>query len=1051
MRSLGLEQTIRRYSRVDGPYDDDFCGNDVHVSTSPYEIYLEYNKNVPEVGTFIPAGLYETLDEYDERRKVIMELTKDWTLKDAKTLVEKFWIPRTTFRSFQQWVVNQILPRMDLLNPTKTFCDENKTDFIIGYMIDVGWDPFRMWSCSPPNESYEDIRMVANGIWDMLGHSTYGRIKNEYMKLFNTNGHRIIQFIDLVDKSIPKTETIEQFMIQREKKMVAHLVWLAKTDGRIFDHFYKRLMKKANHNIAMSMSLNDPLMSEEERLRRDWMLITQPKKGDYEFRVEGHNKMRDSIVGEYVKPSDYEEARDGMFEHYFREENKYMDDYLLMKYAYFIDHPNEMEDVDTLCGDLPDKVVGIIHEKYGKFDNEILASVISIANNTFQKDIRKARWTEKDAVKHVLEIVRDMYPAVCRLQLKVDTEHGEDVVRNSDLNIIGAFRVIMTNPDAKEEFFRISRIFGSQDPRHNPKICEMLTELATNVMNQTKVRSKFRKDPQSILLRKEQPRNPKSRVTDYFDRFVAANEEFGNDKFDLVINGDSDRGHELSKSLTHAQEKKIAHDREAKRVELRRQLMRKTGTSGLNDAMERYLGTVETKKVDYSGRNPRDADLAKKRKETKSMKELLAELDIHQDESVDLGTASVDDLEEIVNTIFTDKGQQYILDVIDKFDRESKSEYDETEEKKMLKDRLETIRSNIEEIIGSGDPLYIKNGKGEPGSFTPEDTMLTKEDVVEMLEWMTQDELIDFIDKKLDQNSRDELIDFISEGNTMEDVRQVLIRNAELFADVPDDDPQEAYSKKDQTEFLTHLWEMIQDLDNSSLIQFIHDFLDEKDKELYLNYIRKGMTAYEIKRRIIKLLISEYDICYMMDVILGADDDGLPVDDEIERLILGRMENEDVDSDDTGIHFDSIFKSGVPDTTISRNDVMQSLIKRAPEISSNSLEQDKNDFYRWMVSNFNVNEADLNDVLDRLDRRGFEDFRANILNAYKSGKIRPIGKFEPEPREEEEAIDFGSLRDDVKKWRNLKLSSREDDEDDDDDDISEADAYQRINNLVRRL
>lgn len=885
---------MRYYGKTDGPYEDEYACRDIHVKESPHEIYQSYNRDYPDIGWFIPAGFFETREEYDIRREGIMNIVRGWQYYDAKEVIEKYWIPRSNYRSFQQWSANQMLPRMNYLAPHLIPTNKAKCDFIISWLIDIGWDPNHSWICLPPEDPYDDVKYVTNRMWDMLNHRTYQHTKNEYCRLFHNNAHRYAQFVDMVDKSIPRNpDEMGVFLITREKIMISHLVWLAKTDVRVYDYFKERIFKEINHKIALSMAINDPLMSEEDRVQRDLMLMTAPVKNQYLTRNEGHNRIRDSIVGEHVPPCDNDIVKLGLTNFYFKEDNPYMEDYLMQRYAYFLDHPDRAEEVINSISELPDKIGASINEKYGKYDYEVIASICDAAYTCYTKSSKKPRWTKNDAINHTMELLRDVYPIMMRVQARLDPTGYEKVVHDADMNIIGAIRVIMANDDAKEAYAKMARRFGSQDPRHNKKIVELMTEIATDTINQVQVQEKFNvKNPQHILLRKEHPRNPRDMVSNFFEYHSdTTNSMCTNDKYDIVSNHDNVDGHLYSNIVTPQDERQQIRDDEMKELKFRNRVMKKYGVDHLGDAAERYLPEFEAHKINYVGHKDRDifkSNITERRRklDDETRRDMFEKYDLcpyieeEDDTSVDLSDIEKDDLVAVVNECFTRMGQNYIRDLLDNFDIEAKAEYSEVESDKMEEDRVELLRSNVEEIIGSGDPLYIKNGLGEKGSFIPEDVDMNNEKMIDMIEWMTTKELEDFIDTYVDENGRRRINRLIHRGYTEDDIRDELINNVDdlvyMYNQARSDDEDDDIDIDTLSE---QLREVIDSLNKRELVVIIKNILDDSDTSRFMGLIDAGMYIRDIRNRLHNLLIDEYDPRYIIDTFFDGDDE----DDTINR------------------------------------------------------------------------------------------------------------------------------------------------------------------------
>lgn len=882
---------MRHFGKTDGPYEEQYSCHDIHVKKSPHEIYLEYNQGYPDLGWFIPAGFFETLDEYRIRAKGINELVKDWTYLDFKKVFEEYWIPRCNFRSFQQWTANQMLPRMNYLAPHLIPTPEGKSKFMLSWLIDIGWDPNHSWICLPPEDPYDDVKYVTNKMWDMLNHRPYQYTKNEYCQLFHNNAHRYAQFVDMVDKTIPRNpDKMAEFMITREKIMISHLVWLAKTDVRVFDHFKQRIFKDINHEIAMSMAINDPMMREEDRVQRDLMLMTAPIPNEYLTRHEGHNKIRDCIVGEHVPSCDHDEVKFGLMNYYFRGNNPYMENYLMQRYAYFLDHPDQAEDTINRLAELPPSIAESIKEKYGKYDYEIIAAVSDAAYTSYTKTARHPRKSKMDVEKHVLGLLRELYPIVIRVQARLDPTGYEKVVHDSDMNIIGAIRVIMANDDAKQAYFEMARRFGSHDPRHNKKIVELMTEIATDTINQVQVQRKFDvKDPQHVLLRKETPRNPRNMVSNFFEWHCdSGNDICANDEYDVVSNCDDQDGHLLSSVYTPEDERKDIHDIEMDKTKRRNQIMRKYGVDRLGDALQRYMPDFEAHKMNYVGHKDRDifkSNITERRRklDDEERQELFEKYDLspyledEDDTSIDLSDTDIDDIFGVVDECFTPAGKKYIRDLIFNFDLEAKSEYDEVNEDQMEKDRVEVIRSNVEEIIESGDPLYIEGGLGEKGSFIPEDVDMTGEKMIDMIEWMTTDELEEFINEYIDPSSKKIINEMLVRGYTEDDVRELLIKNADELAINYDESRDMEDEEDDEDEIdleeLSRQLEMIFDqMSKRELVAVISAMLENSDKKRFLQLIDAGMHVRDIRKRLHHLLMDEYEPMYIIEFFSDNDD-----------------------------------------------------------------------------------------------------------------------------------------------------------------------------------
>lgn len=857
---------------------------------------------MPNSGWFIPAGFFEDKEDYEERRKGILEITKDWTFNDAKLVIERFWLPHSTYHSFDKWAAEHIYPRMQFLNRGKRFTEDDVKKMIISYLINIGWDPENRWYCIPPEEPYEDIHFVINRMWDMLNHRTYPRIKNEYLKLFNNNVHRWMQWVDHVDRSIPmNNDRFGEFLVTREKVLISHLVWLAKTDMRVYDKFYKRIMKEVNHKISLGMAINDPLMTSEERFRRDIMLMTQPIRNEYLDRMEGHNQIRDNIIGEHVPSQDHEEVKYGLEHHYFRGRNIWMEDRIAVRYMYYLEHRQERNDIIDQLEELPTRLKTLFNEQYGNYTNEMIATIGEMLLTCYRKDIKRARWTSKDTIKHCSELLRDLYPFAIRVQCRLDSNSFEKVVNNHNMNLIGAIRVIFSNDDAKEEFYRMARRFGDQDPRHNDQIVEMMTDIAVETINQHQVQKRFGvKNPQHILLRKEQPRNPKNLVENYFG-YYADSDEFGNDQFDLLSNRNDVEGRRNRRFLTPESEEESRINEDHHHIDVIKDAMEAYHVDRINDACERYLPSMEAHKMNYVSYRHRDQfksklDDPRLRKDREALEHTLKKYDLDdvemEEDDTNLDEIDESDLVSLVKNCFTIKGQRYIINVLRKFDLEALAEYDEVQDRQRILDRRETLRHQIEDIITSGDPLYILGGKGKKGSFDADDVEMNEEMMYDKIDWMLMDEMNEFVQKYLTKEEISAIRKEIGNDGNIEDLRHILMANARILADrfnamdteldytVFDgmDIDEEDEDDSDMVEpTIDDIRDLIRESDIGVVLDIVDELIDEKEARPIHRMVEKKFKPSIIRARIMKLLIDTYGEEELINIFFGLFDN---LDDE---------------------------------------------------------------------------------------------------------------------------------------------------------------------------
>lgn len=908
---------------------------DVHSSVCPDELYSSYNRDAEDVGRFIPAGLVESSDEFASRRAGILKLVDGWDWRDVSNIVYRYWLPKTTYHDLDSFLGGCIIPRAVELTGNREFSDERLARLCIDFLVNVGWDPLGVWRCCPPVVDEFEMTLVLKRVFDLIGHGTYLDVKNEYLQLFPNNIHRVVQWIEMMSVGID-TKYPAEFLSARNTRLIRHLLWLVKTDSRVYDFYRGRVLKKIEHQMSLMMDLNDSLMTEESRLKRDLMLDTAPHRGDHEFSHVGHNRIRDSLMNEHIPPADFLDRREEAEDSVVRKENRYMEEYIAMLYANLLDHPEELDETLSRIDNLPRQVQDLIHELYDGYSEEMFAVVVEMAANAWERDVKKPRWTQKDAVKHVLELVRDLVPVCIRVQGKLDPDGYEEIVEPSKINLIGAIRVIMSNDDAMDEFYRIGRRFGSQDPKWNQKITEQLVELACEVINQTEVNTRFRrKNPQSILLRKEHPRNPKSRVERYFERYVD-DVAMGNAKFDIVGGGDSEQGHQLAKKRSVSQEREMSKQERSDGIERRRTIMRKRKVSGLNDAMERYLPELDEYR---SGRQGTDLfesriDSSRKKKDQAHFEEIARRYDlpVEEVEEIDLSTANMTQLTEIIEHQITDKARDYLRDLLRKFDREARNDYDETEEQAMNRDRVNTIRNALEDMLSSGDPEYILDGTGKRGSYQEEDTKISKEDLLDDIQYMTEEELNQFIDNTFDEKTIRELVHvYRKKGDNIDAVRDYLELNIDMVLRYYNGEIDELppLSEEDQG-FFDRFSGVIRRSSREEILSFVDDMFHQSDIDYFRSH-QSDMTIDAIREEFLSMLRTKYDVHAFKD----------------------------------------IFEA--PNEEIARENVVayrRKIAQEDAEINGTAIIEDEPDDSMY---------AQLKDIISRLDKNGLKDMLENVL------------------------------------------------------------------------
>lgn len=999
-----MGQAIRHHIRDDGIYEFPDSSSDVHVSLSPQEFYYEYNKDIPSLGYFIPSGFYETEERYNERAKQIWGLTKDWSYTEVRNLVSNFWIPRTSYRSYEKFVSNQIIPRMTYLNPTKTTGDDNKREFIIGWLIDVGWDPTQTYRCVPPEEPYDDIKHVVDGVWRMFNHSVYPEIKNEYMKLFRINSHRIVQFIDMIDKSIPESpsENIESFIVSREKKMIAHLAWLVKTDAEVYKLFKDRIFKQIDHNIAMSMYINDPLMTSKQRLKRDLMIIPSTGEKNVDpYRDEGHNRIRESIMEEYIDPCDQNEAKFNTFNYYLKE-NKYMVNDILLRWSNYANNDAAMDKlVDEANECLPTDILEIIEDMYGNFEYSMQCTVLDMAMVCFEKSATRARWTTGDAIRHTLELLRDIYPDVLIAQGKIDPNGYEEVTNMDQVNLIGAIRTIMDDEAALRRFEQISRAFGSQDPKQNPAIMKNLTELALDTMNQTKFQSRYNKRGQDILMRNQQSRNPSSHVDDFMDRYRNGS-PFARKNYDTVTNTGSDLGNILANLIPFEAERRIAHNIDRQQTDRRRYLGRRHNVSGLGAASERFLGELDVRRVNYTGGKGRN--LVSERNvldqlfnSNQRRDRILSKYDIpavaYDEAGISLENVSIEEISAMINECFTPDGKDYMMNLLAKFDDEAVTDYDETQEAEYIQDKIELIKANVEEILNTADPDYLRGGKGQRGSFEPDDVSMTVERMLNRIEMMDDNQLLAFIRNELSTSDQAMLEDYARQGYKIEDIRRALLMYVEANFDELFGDEQSGDALIDQ--FADYLEDSITRMNGDDIYELSEKFLTDEDAATVRNALKSGTDFHKLKAGIIQLILEDYDLEHFAKLMLGNDAeprfqyDPNTLDGAMKAELFGNR------YEDPGDDYSWLF------------------------------DMNKTEVLRWMRGHVkNVNMAEMRSIVMPLDARGFEQLKYEMAEQIDSGNQSFIN-LDYDNRDDSRVSfsNFGSMGGDIQAMRGLRIDS----------------------------
>lgn len=887
-------------------YSDEYCRDedvwDVHSSVSGDDLYLSYNAGVDDVGWFIPAGLVESDEEFRLRQDGILSMVDGYRWSEVADIVQKYWLPRTTYGDLDQFVSGCIVPRAVELTGIREFPDSRLCRLVVDFLVLVGWDPLHTWRCSPPVVDSYELKLVLKGVMDLVGHGTYLDVKNEYLQLFPNGIYRVNQWVEMMGDGIDEEDPVE-FLSIRNNRLIRHLLWLVKVDDRAYSFYRARVLKKVEHQMSLRMNLNDSLMTEESRLKRDLMLDTAPHRGDHEFSHVGHNRIRDNIVGEHVLPADYLERREEVQDIYVRKENRYMEEYISMLYANTIEHPEELDDALARMDELPVQVRELIEELYEGYSEEMLAVVVEMAANAWGRDVKKARWSRKDALKHVLELVRDLVPVCVRVAGKLDPDGYEEIVEPSKINLIGAIRVVLSNPDAMEEFYRMGRRFGSQDPKWNRKIVEQLTELACEVINQTEVNTRLgKKNPQSILLRKEHPRNPKSRVDRYFERYCSS-DTMGNDQFDVVSGGDSERGHQLAKTRTVDQERDQVRRERRDGIERSRAIMRKKKVSGLNDAMERYLPELDEYRSGRVGTDLFESriDASRKKKDRRMFEEIARRYDLPMEEmeEIDLSRATLKQLTDLVKDRITDKARMYLRDLLRKFDREARNEYDETEEEMMNQDRINVIRNALEDMLSSGDPDYILDGEGKRGSYQEEDTNISKEDLLDDIQLMTEEELNQFIDNTFDERTIRELVHvYRKNGNNIDAVRKYLEMNIDRVLSYYNGEMDKLPELTEEEQgFFDRFSVVIRRSGREEILNFVADMFHQSDID-YFQYNEDRMTDDDIREEFLSMLRSKYDVHTFMN-IFEAPNESIARENVAEHR--RRIAQEDAEVNGTGV------------------------------------------------------------------------------------------------------------------------------------------------------
>jgi hypothetical protein len=296
------------------------------------------------------------------------------------------------------------------------------------------------------------------------------------------------------------------------------------------------------------------------------------------------------------------------------------------------------------------------------------------------------------------------------------------------------------------------------------------------------------------------------------------------------------------------------------------------------------------------------------------------------------------------------------------FDDAAVSEYDESDEEQRIKDKIELFRSNVEAIIDSADPVYIRGGMGEPGSFEPDDTRMTLERMITRIENSTINEVAEFAENNFSQEMIDQLNEYLEDHDNV-DLKDVVIAILKEHWT----GPVEGHTEEEINELKDFIEEGVRSMDKDQLIEFMDVYLDDEDVDIYTKMLKRGINLSQIKSKMIHQLFTEYNLDDMFDRFINTDEEDEDDDEKVETVIEPET-------------FEDAMRNDVYNNFNQRNlDILQEVI--APMSKREII----NFLYQYGM---NVNTEDAKNTVQPLGQEKFKIFKEDVIEGIENGTIK---------------------------------------------------------------
>lgn len=260
----------------------------------------------------IPFDAYESMEDYEERRKTVLEKTRGISPRELYNAIDETVAPLCGCENYLQWLRMYVYPMLD-----GRMSDEEIGQAIVSRMIDLGWDPLHMWGFSWPDVPKRDLKDVLSFTKRRFANMNHKEFRVEMMDLFQSSPDRLnLVFQSCVARSVPINNSSDLWE-KRKDAMAEKVLYMVQYDAEVYQYYAEKAFKVMEHKTAMKALKNNDPMNFHERVSLEQKLNSKPTHHEREFENPGHNQLRKSIMSKKTS-YDAEDAREDIFERFLK-------------------------------------------------------------------------------------------------------------------------------------------------------------------------------------------------------------------------------------------------------------------------------------------------------------------------------------------------------------------------------------------------------------------------------------------------------------------------------------------------------------------------------------------------------------------------------------------------------------------------------------------------------------------------------------------------------------------------------------------------------------